>query len=271
MDSNHPDFSALNRIRQAIATQVGGPNVLADRLPTLVREALDYVIDPVATARTSIADLDNVEKTFVGLKVEHFLRDFLDVPKGVRDLKIDELDVDVKNTVGKTWMIPKETYSADGPCLLILIAEDSGHCSLGLILARSQYLNAPNRDKKRSVKSHSRDHDVLWLADRLKFPSSHWAGLDMARFRELRKIKAGSLRAATFFEENIGRVVHRRVVESLLFDQSDYMKRLRSNGGAKDLLDLKQILLFNGSTDAAKLERRGLPPIGSEEWVSVRG
>ena len=97
----HPDFDVLERIKTEILRKVGGEATLRHALPVLIRDAIDFVIDPVRTARTRVQDLDNVEKTFVGLKVEHYFRDLLDVPKGLRDLRIDGLDVDVKNTVGK--------------------------------------------------------------------------------------------------------------------------------------------------------------------------
>ena len=113
VNSSHPDYADLEKLRVAILDKAGGQSQLNESFPVLVRDAIDYVIDPVRTGRTTIAELDNVEKTFIGLKVEHFLRDLLDVPKGVRDLVLDGEHVDVKNTVRTTWMIPKETYDED--------------------------------------------------------------------------------------------------------------------------------------------------------------
>lgn len=110
MRSEHQDFESLTAIRDAILGNCGGAAALAAALPALIADAVDFVVDPVRTARTLISDLDNVEKTFIGLKIEHFLRDFLDFPKGIRDLRIGGVDVDVKTTVGKTWMIPPETF-----------------------------------------------------------------------------------------------------------------------------------------------------------------
>jgi len=121
------------------------------KFPTLIREAIDFVLDPVRTARTQLGDLDKIEKTFIGLKVEHFVRDMLDVPKGVRDLRIAGVDVDIKYSVKGDWMIPPETFSREEPCLVIASDENTHQCWLGLIIARQAYLNAPNRDGKRSV------------------------------------------------------------------------------------------------------------------------
>jgi hypothetical protein len=269
MDSSHPDYAQLQRLRDALVKQARGHDRLVTKFPELVRDAIEYVIDPIRTGRTTIADLDNVEKTFVGLKVEHFIRDFLDVPKGVRDLVIDGENVDVKNTIATTWTIPKETYDEEGPCLLIAVADETARCWLGLILARNAYLGAQNRDKKRQVTVVGRQN-IMWLVDGLPFPPSAWAGFDMGRFRELRTLKPGSLRAATFFEENLDRVVNRRVVQSLLFDQKDYMKRLRGNGGARDILAPKGISLLSGIYDQDVLTRRCVAGVTKDDMIAIR-
>lgn len=268
MDNNHPDFKTLDHIRRVIYQLAGGSDLLASSFPILVRDAVDFVIDPVRTARTRIVDLDNVEKTFVGLKIEHYFRDLLNVPKGLRDLVIDGTDVDIKNTVGATWMIPPETYRNEDPCVLIATAEAEGYCRLGLMVARNSYLTKPNRDKKRSVSAAGRNN-IMWLLDRGGFPRSRWDGLDMARFRDLRKVRGGTNRAAIFFEENLGRTIHRSIVQALLFDQHDYMKRLRGNGGARDLLGPKGITLLSGAYDAAAAKEAGIV-LAADEFVSVQ-
>lgn len=267
MRSEHQDFESLTAIRDAILGNCGGAAALAAALPALIADAVDFVVDPVRTARTLISDLDNVEKTFIGLKIEHFLRDFLDFPKGIRDLRIGGVDVDVKTTVGKTWMIPPETFRNTEPCLLILTATEQRFCSMGLMIARDEYLNRPNRDGKRGVKA-SAFEDTLWLVERQPLPESRWSGIDMKRFRELRKIKGGAVRAAAFFRENIGKIIHRSIVQGLLFDQDDYMKRIRKNGGARDILSAENIAVLSGSYHRGPIKTLGLPECSSDEFIS---
>jgi hypothetical protein len=186
----HPDFPVLNIIRTEIFRLAGGPDRLRQAFPGLVQGAMEFVLDPVHTGRTQLQLLDNVEKTFVGLKAEHYFRDFLDVPKGLRDLVIAGMDVDVKNTVRSNWMIPQETYTVSGACVLVSYDDELRQCSLGLFLARPEYLNAPNQDKKRSL-ARKAFENILWLVESASFPESHWAPFDMVRFRELRKVGAG--------------------------------------------------------------------------------
>jgi hypothetical protein len=239
----------------------------------LISEATDFVVDPVRTGRNALSDLDNVEKTFVGLKIEHFFRDFLDVPKGLRDLVIDGMDVDVKNTVSATWMIPQETYKNADPCLLVASAEDKGRCWLGLMLARDAYLGNPNQDKKRGVIGTG-FANILWLIDGAELPPSHWKFIDMCRFRELRNKEGGNKRAAQFFSENLNRTVNRSVLEALLHDQQDFTRRLRGDKahvGARELLEKHGIALLCGTwPDDRQIARNaGIAELGADEWVAL--
>jgi hypothetical protein len=268
MDPSHPDYPLLAKIRDEIFRRLGDEETLAKTFPTLVRDAIDFVLDPVHTARTHIVELDNVEKTFIGLKVEHFFRDKLDIPKGVRDLRIVDEDVDVKHTVATTWTIPPETYRVEGPCVLIMTAEDRAFCKLGLIRARDAYLTAGhNRDGKRSISADGKEN-ILWLLPNAPFPVSRWHGLDMEAFRALRKVKGGAERAALFFAANVKRATHRSIIQALLYEQDDYMKRLRGNGGARD--KLTGLVLLSGTKKAdVKLALKHGVVLARDEMVSV--
>ena len=92
----------------------------------------------------------------------------------------------------------------------------------------------------------------------------------MDRFRELRSMDPGAVRAATFFQENLNKRVHRSVIQSLLWDQADYMKRLRENGGARDILRPLGIVLLGGRFDSDEASQLGLAPIGKDEMMAVR-
>jgi hypothetical protein len=260
----------LNTIKSAIVKRAGGETKLRNALPQLLQNALDFVIDPVRTARNSVAELDSVEKTFVGLKVEHFLRDFLDVPSGLRDISIDGIDIDVKNTVGATWTIPPETYRNSEPCILIAIADAEKKFWLGIILAKPEYLtNVGNRDGKKSV-SAAGLKNILWIVESEPLPESKWSHIDLKRFREIRSIRGGTKRATAFFSENLNKPIHRSIVETLLYPQVDYMKRLRANGGARDILERGGIYLLSTTYDKAAIAKYGYLVDGYDFWVAVR-
>jgi hypothetical protein len=266
--AGHPDFETLSKLRDGILSRIVGPKRLNDLLPCLIKDAVDFVLDPVKTGRTQLVELDRVEKTFIGLKIDHYLRDLLDVPRGLkRDMQIDGVDIDIKNTVSSTWMIPPETYRVEEPCLLIATAKSDGRCWLGLMMARDAYLGAPNRDGKRSVSENGRQN-ILWLVEGEPYPASAWDGVDMARFRELRRLKGGTKRAAQFFRENLNQRIPRTVIQALLYDQRDYMKRVRGNGGARDLLREDGILLLSGTYDAKLARKRGFD-LSADEFLAL--
>lgn len=272
VDSNHSDFPVLAMLRDEIAARAGGLEKLTATFPALVRDAVDFVLDPVRTARTRVSELDNVEKTFIGLKLEHFVRDMLDAPKGHRDLIIAGMDVDIKNTVRSNWSIPQETYRDSEPCLLMAVDDTNYRCSLGLIIARPEYLHAGagNRDTKKGVSSAGFQH-ILWLVAGQNFSVSKFAGLDMDRFRQLRKVRGGNERLAIFCRENSGRIVARDVIEALLFDQRDPMKRLRAGGGAPDILGHENIAILIGTylADRDLAATLGFAGLKSDEIVAV--
>ena len=264
----HPDFEALSKIRTGIYALAGGKSAVDTAFPHAIRDAIDFVLDPIRTGRTEIRELDNVEKTFVGLKIEHYVRDFLGAPKGIRDLEIDGQDVDIKNTLDNSWMIPPETYTNEDPCLVINSKEAESTCWLGLMNARQDYLNAPNRDGKRGVKSQAVEN-VLWLVDAARYPPSVWRQFDMASFNQLRKLHPGTVRATQFFRENLDIVVPRDVVQALLFDQRDPLKRLRQNQGAREQLAPEGIALLSGSYGRKVLRALGRPEIGADEFLAI--
>lgn len=267
LPKDHPDAVVLFEIRDEILRRVKGQKNLEEGYPVRVLEAVEFLLDPVRTGRTSIAELDKTEKTFIGLKIEHFVRDFFDVPKDIRDLKIGKYDVDVKHTVGSNWMIPPESSRVSGPCLLIITNEKQRTCSMGLILARPEYLTKGNRDQKGSISAAGKAN-ILWLIREASWPRDRWAGIDMKRFRELRKMSGGTKRMAQFFRENLRKPIHRIVVQALLFDQKDFMKRVRGNGGARDALRSEGISVLSGAYDKAVITSLSLPMLAQDEFIA---
>jgi len=268
VDKNHQDFKILNHVYKGIVDAAGGIDRLQSEFPQTIRDAIDFVIDPIRTGRTQLQHLDNVEKTFVGLKIEHFIRDLLNAPKGLRDLVIDGVDVDIKNTLGNSWMIPPETYKNQDPCLVVNSEEDINKCWMGLLLARPEYLNAPNRDGKRGVKAGA-VQNVMWIVENTDYPKSIWLPFDLAEFREMRQIPNGTPRAAEFFRRNLEKPIHRSILQALLYDQKDYMKRIRGNQGARDVLRQEGIAVFSGTYGNQVLDRLEIPTIENDEVIAV--
>ena len=90
---NKEDQKIIDIIRADLLKQSGGIDNFRAEVPKLIRRAIDEVIDTPRTARLT---LDQTEKTYIGTKIEILIRNYLNIPKGLLDLKIEGYDVDIK-------------------------------------------------------------------------------------------------------------------------------------------------------------------------------
>ncbi len=236
-------------------------------MPALLRQAIDEVIDSRRTNRYTLNQLEKTEKTYLGTKIEILLRNALQFEHGkVLDLSIDGIEVDVKNTVGTQWTIPLE--AVEHPCILIRADEANALCWFGLLVIREEHLNpGKNRDQKRSISAAARKR-IHWLLEKTKYPENFWASLGTAA-AEITGLSGGTERIAALFRYVQGRRISRNAVEALA-RQKDYMKRIRRNGGARDLLSPEGIAILWGKKDQALIEALGLPQCTRDEFISFK-
>jgi len=266
LDSPHQDFEALSSIEQAILAAAGGLDAFTEMVAILFRQAFDEVIDAPRTNRFTLAEIEKTEKTYIGTKVEILLRNFLDMPKGkVLDLSVNGVEVDIKMTTARDWMIPKESIGR--PAILMKANERDALCDVGLIVCRPEYLRgSQNQDKKGSIAAAHRDN-IWWVLKQQRYPKNFWEVLPLAERKAIMEAGTGKWRLAALFERIQGQPISRSQVQAI-GQQHDYMKRLRKNGGARDILGPKQIAILWGTKDRDLIERFGLGPITSEEFVS---
>lgn len=108
--NSHQDFAELSALEADLLGAVGGQELLEEKLRSFFRSAIDEVIDTARSRRHCFEQLEKTEKTYLGTKFEILLRDWLQVPTGVRmDLLVGGREVDVKSTTsgGSAWMIPQ--------------------------------------------------------------------------------------------------------------------------------------------------------------------
>ena len=72
--------------------------------------------------------------------------------------------------------------------------------------------------------------------------------------------------ANLFMERQEAPISREEILE--LAPQDDPMKRLRRNGGARDILDEAGVALFWGGRDKALIYELGLPPISRRHFIS---
>lgn len=266
---DHVDHVALSALEAELLMAVGGQAVFEEKLRSFFRSAIDEVIDTARTGRFFFRDLEKTEKTYLGTKFEILLRDWLQVPKGILlDLMIGGREVDVKSTTGggSGWMIPPEAI--DQFCILLRVNETTAKCAFGLVRARPAYLRSGNnRDMKTSF-SAAGTKNIWWLVSDFEYTPNFWTRISDEIRQTIMSSGKGTKRLASLFELCVGMPVS-RVQLAAVAAQDDFMKRLRKNGGARDILAPKGIALLYSETDRDLIRQLGLK-VGYREFISFQ-
>jgi hypothetical protein len=235
-------------------------------VPVLLRRAIDEVIDTARSNRFTLDETEKTEKTYLGTKVEILLRYFLKMPRGNKlDLSIDGTETDIKNTILRTWTIPREAIGH--PCIVIKTDEKRAVCSFGIIVIRDEVLNVgENRDKKRTI-SKAGFLNIHWLLQDEPYPENFWQNLDPELKQRIISLPSGTKRIAALCRLVQQRPISRSIVFGL-GQQDDAMKRLRKNGGARDVLFQEGIAILSGQYDHELIETLGLPKCERDEFIS---
>jgi hypothetical protein len=155
------------------------------------------------------------------------------------------------------------------PCILVSARELTSRCSVGVIVARREYLTSgENRDRKLTISAGARSNIWWWLKDE-PYPQNFWRDVSSDAVQRIFSPKTGNARATTLFRELHGRVISRAVVEAVA-KQQDFMRRVRADGsrGTRGRLEKEGILLLNGRYDAPLIAALGLPALDGSEFVA---
>ena len=269
LPAGHADFADLSSLEYRLLEAVGGKRAFEEKLRSFFRSAIDEVIDTARTGRFTLDQLEKTEKTYLGTKFEILLRDWLQVPRGVvLDLLIGGEEVDVKSTTGggSGWMIPPE--AVDRLCVLLRVNEQKSICAVGLARARPAYLRPGlNRDAKTGF-SAAGTRNIWWMVVDFPYTPNFWTQIDLPLRHAIMEPRGGTERLAALFENCLETPVSRVLIASIAA-QDDFMKRIRRNGGARDLLAPKGIAILYSETDRALMDRLGIAS-GTREFVSYR-
>lgn len=262
----HPDYGELLALEADLLAAVGGQTFFEEKLRGFFRAAIDEVIDTARSGRFYFKQLEKTEKTYLGTKFEILLRDWLQVPKGVRlDLLIGGREVDVKSTTKEHgWMIPPEAI--DQFCILLRVNEEDAKCAVGLIRARPEYLNSgSNRDAKTTISALHRSN-IWWMVSDFSYTQNFWGMVSQSDREDIMGCSGGTKRVAMLFERYQGVAVSRVQIVGIAA-QDDPMRRVRRNGGARDILAPKGIAILYSEYDRDLMRLLGLT-FGSREFIS---
>jgi len=269
MPGQDQDDEILLPIENAILKSVGGLSRLSSEVGELLRACIDGVIKTPKTGRRLYDELEKTEKTHIGTCVEIEIRHRLKLARGkVLDCLIAGFEVDVKFSVGKSWMIPPEAFGR--PCIIISANENNARCRFGLFVARAEYLNAGNRDKKCSI-SKLGQQNIRWFLKDEPYPPNFWQSVPREVADRIASGQSGNERLVTLFREVRDRPISRKVIEDVAA-QNDPMRRVRADKsrGTRNRLAKDAIVLLCGNWSGVKefITKTGLPALGSSEFMS---
>jgi hypothetical protein len=239
---------------------------LQARTVRAVRDAVDEVLRGDRTRRYSIEQLTRQEKAHIGTQVEIALvRELFDGIEGtVLDTKVNEIEVDIKNTIGTNWMIPHEAVGRI--CVLVRINESTRQLCLGVVRTKDGWLGAENQDGKRSLNGEGR-RNIHWILPEVPFPVSVFLGISEEDKTEIWNKNSGDARLRELFRRVQGRIIVRNDIVTL-GNQKDAMNRARKS---KAPLLQEGILVLCGTWVPDRERAAGLGhAIGRDEWISVR-
>jgi hypothetical protein len=189
----------------------------------------------------------------IGTQVERELkREFFKDRRGKRlDTSVEDIDLDIKNTIRGTWMIPPEAIGA--LCLLSLINEEGATYSIGIVRAWPELLNCENQDKKRSLSRKGKDA-IRWLVEKGSLPVSLFLTNPQVR-EEVFAERSGQTRVAELLRQERGRPIQRSdIAVAAAYNerrQIDLRARVRD---AKNKLMQEGLLVLRGWNPAERLE-----------------
>ncbi len=269
--THHVSAHGLSPEVEIVANVLLVPNAMefANRCGNVLRSAIDEVIDMPRSGRFSIEQLEKTEKTYIGTKVEILFRHEFDFPKGEKlDLLISGIEVDVKNTVKNNWTIPREAVGEI--CILLKTDDKNSKFSVGLLSCEIENLNeGQNQDRKRTVSSVGREK-ILWLTKNGELPPNFFLQMsDDARSHILEAV--GTERVARLFLSNINTPINRNIIK-MAAQQEDYMKRVRVNGGARDIVEPLgyEILFGYYEEDRKKASSLGFGELCRDEFICLK-
>jgi len=240
-----PDIAKrMDCIKADLVKRAGGMANFTAKTGTIIRDAVDYVIDAPTLARFRVEDLEPDEKTAAGKRIERLMRHTFKISRGKKlDVLLGGEDVDIKTTMNKNWMFSKSSWGHVN--LLIAYSEKKATFSAGLAFVLEEHLGAKNRDTKRSMKSKFRE-EISWIVQDSPYPPNFLAALEEVELNKIASHRHGTARVDALLEAVQERAIPRHAISSVA-NQRDPLKRIRSNGGSRTKLWPKKILVLSGT------------------------
>ncbi|WP_282695553.1 NaeI family type II restriction endonuclease [Streptomyces sp. CC208A] len=239
---------------------------LADIYTESIRNSIDYVLDGGRTGRFYLLspEVHPGERASVGAKLEYEILRNLSLPKTKPlDTEISGIPVDIKATVGSNWAVPSEAHCQLCLCTQIQLKKNRHRTWLVRAHRSWLYRGKGNKDGKRGLAAHAREHWSVPLYD--------WTPLPVNPLRYLPEDVARQVLA-----EQPGQVerllIMFRALEGHVIPRSTLLTVARSHDPMRRAREVKRAAAREGLTllcgrDAGAA--RGIS-LQAGEWIAVR-
>jgi hypothetical protein len=260
---------SLERVKHAVLRT----RDVESRLAGVFRRTFDQLYDGQHTGRYSWPQLFKTEKTHFGTLVEINIRREFDelIDDGSKlDFSIAGEEVDCKYSQAfGGWMLPPESF---GELILVCTANDaSSEWAVGLVRVRDEFRRpGVNRDLKSGLNQTGRDA-IHWLFRPGDLAPNVLLRTDPEVRAQIFGHRSGQQRLNELFRSVTNVRIGRNTVATVA-QQDDYMKRVRTNGGARSALASEGIIICGGDYESHRSIARdlGLPVPEPGEFVSAR-
>lgn len=232
--------SPLEEVLEWITSQ----DPTGERMGGVFRETFDQLYDGQRTGRYRWDQLYKTEKTHFGTLIEINLQREFDFSDGLlMDYQIAGHEVDCKYSATASWMLPPE--SLHQLILGSVASDEKSTWSMGLVRATTENRNVgTNRDQKGTLNALGKKR-IRWIRKDAPMPPNALLHLSESEVSEIFAPRTGQARVNQLFRIATNTRISRNVVATVA-QQSDYMKRVRANGGARSTLRTEGIIILSG-------------------------
>ncbi|MGP5387640.1 NaeI family type II restriction endonuclease [Brachybacterium tyrofermentans] len=246
----------------------------SESLMTLaVVRSIEYVLDGPLTGRFDLDDeeVDSDERATVGTKLQYHLISVygLDKRKPL-DTHVERIPIDIKNTVRRNWMIPREAQCQI--CVLLRIDNPQSRFAAYIMRTHETMLRpGKNQDSKRSITAAALKTYATPIFDQewLPLPKNPLRELAPEERADVFRVDFGFRRRAIQLFAHKPRVVFpRSVLVTLKPNITDPMRRIRES--KSQMLEEHGLVLLNGRY---REERSTAAAAGyelkSDDWIAI--
>lgn len=236
-----------------------------------IRNSIDYVLDGGKTGRFDLLspEVHPGERASVGAKLEYEILRIFNLPKTKPlDTLITEAPVDIKATVGDNWAIPTEAHCQLCICTQIQLKKNRHRSWLVRAHRSWLYRGKGNKDGKRGLAVHAREHWGVPLYDWTALPVNPLRYLTEAQAKEVLAERPGQAkRLLKMFEYLEGHVIPRNVILTVGAGKDDPVRRARE--ARDDAKRAGRILLCGDWVESRDIAAAGGITLRPGEWLAL--